>query len=255
MIPAKYPNCNLRPEYQNEERTCIGFWKFPFQSKISPEGRKVVSLDPNIHPATIKKLLETERDYIEDCDLSRISSLSAPDLISEVFCTGNDVGHAHVSLCIEECLEGCLAELIDCYSADRDIPFGQGAAYIGALLKEEGLYRIRFDSNYGYYRVSWKPKEIQIIPITSLPPEAQGDLSREHDLLFPTEEIPEPLPCPLCGSPGKLLQAGPGRRCWHVCCTRENNECFFSFGMPRLLLKKRKKAVEIWNTLKIEEAV
>lgn len=234
-----------------------GVWNYQFCSKITTAGKMLVLRDPNLLPGTIKQLMNTEfPKFLTQKEMNRCTKTSDSDLAYEEFYSNNETGIAHLSLCLDETRGKCMAELIDVFADDRNIPFVVAALYILALKRHEGLHSIAFKANYGYYHVPWAPIEVNVVPITSLPPHMQEkyralkkELEEHKD-----HKLPELQPCPVCGSIGKLLRCGPNNRRWHVCCSKADNNCFLSFGIPNLFLTSEEQAATIWNSIQVDEA-
>ena len=212
------------PEFQ-ETRTKP--WRVPATVDTTPQGRRIIGMDPNITNETLKELIKSDAKLISNETMQQILSKTPTEIIDEEFFHGHRAGVAHLSQCILEDLTQTKADLIARYSDDRRLPFVVGAFYLNTYLKVYKLSYFTYNTFEGYKQVEWKPRKVFIQPMAVLPLK-----KREMKKYYrATKRHPSKIPkCPECGSPARILRVGYRGKQVHVCCTDETGNCKWFLG-------------------------
>ena len=241
LANADFSRSFFEDEQENQKEKTT--WTYNSAAQITEKGKAVVESDPNMEPETFRKLMMTESELISEDIKEYIASHTKKELTMQEFFTYKNVGQAHLSQCVKQNIGKTMADLICTYSEERRIPFIVGAIYIDAFKSCHPLFYYMYSSSYGFRQVGWKPENLYIAPISTMPPVHKAkDFKKYYD---PGEAPKYTLPnCPICNSPATMLRAGIRNRLWHVCCTDPQKACEMFCGLEAV--DSEKKAAQDW---------
>ena len=229
---SQFLDTNEEKKRRTNSRKKNGIW--PSTAIISAEGMRLLEQDLDVSDATLNRLIVTDRFLIDSELMQRICRMSNRELAEEVFGAYDEIGLAHLALCIAENPQQTMAQLIIQYSDDRRIPVALGAMYINAYLKSGGrffYYKGTLDSRV---KVEWMPVLAKDVPKNTMPPKKQkgesqpivAAKSKMNDLGVKLS------PCPHCGRQVSVVLFDRDNGLFAATCS--NNSCELSSGLRPL---------------------
>lgn len=157
------------------EKRGAALWNSLSNEILNKEGKEIVSVDPSLSIATLKKLIETCNRPLE---LEKYDCMFGDSDNPEDF---SDIGSTLLSSCIRDNLSATRAELVARFASIIGIPFIETAIMIMEREQSpDGLFL--YDLSTGE-RIRWTPKEPSPHKIYPKSFAQKTDITNEWDLL------------------------------------------------------------------------